>query len=221
MARTFAAAWPAAARKTVIGKDDKRKVVEQFADAAELAKFIKHRDWNEYDITARGNRIIEKINGHLMCEVTDEDTMARKDGVIALQIHAGQPMKVQFRNVRLKEFKRGQADESRRHEEDRVPRRRSAATATPSTSTMPAACCWPSASARTCPRPKRSSTRAGRSDPAVPWTTRPAWSCTATAASGHLVMHASRRVRQAGQKGRRPGLHPLCGRGARRARRAT
>ena len=70
-----------------------------------MGKFIKKHDWNEYDITARGNHITEKINGHLMCEVTDEDTKARKDGIIALQIHAGQPMKVQFRNVRLKEFK--------------------------------------------------------------------------------------------------------------------
>jgi len=92
-------------QKTVIGKDHKAKVVDQFASSAELAKFIKKRDWNEYDITARGNHIIEKVNGQLMCEVTDEDTMARKDGIIALQIHAGQPMKVQFRNVRLKEFK--------------------------------------------------------------------------------------------------------------------
>jgi hypothetical protein len=92
--------------KTVIGKDHKPKVVERFGDAVELGKFIKMHDWNEYDITAQGNRIIEKINGHLMCEVTDEDTMARKDGVIALQIHAGPPMKVQFRNVRFKELKK-------------------------------------------------------------------------------------------------------------------
>ena len=42
-----------------------------------------------------------------MCELTDEDTVARKDGIIALQIHAGPPMKVQFRNIRLKEFKSG------------------------------------------------------------------------------------------------------------------
>jgi hypothetical protein len=92
-------------QKTVIGKNHKPKVVEQFADSAALGKFIKPHGWNEYDITARGNHITEKINGHLMCEVTDEDTMARKDGIIALQIHAGEPMKVQFRNVRLKEFK--------------------------------------------------------------------------------------------------------------------
>ena len=29
-----------------------------------------------------------------MCELTDEDTVARKDGIIALQIHAGPPMRV-------------------------------------------------------------------------------------------------------------------------------
>src|SRR5208283_2242824 len=47
--------------KVVIGKDGKREV-ERFADSAGLAKFIKHRGWNEYDITAQGNRIIEKVN---------------------------------------------------------------------------------------------------------------------------------------------------------------
>ena len=91
-------------QKTVIGSDHQPKVVEQFGDSLELAKVIKTRDWNEYDIIAHGNHIIEKINGQLMCELIDDDAMARRDGVIALQIHAGQPMKVQFRNVRLKEF---------------------------------------------------------------------------------------------------------------------
>ena len=90
--------------KVTIGADGKH-TVDRFADEAELAKFIKHRQWNEYDITARGNRIIEKVNGHLMCELIDNDKVARKDGIIALQIHAGPPMKVQFRNFRFKELK--------------------------------------------------------------------------------------------------------------------
>jgi hypothetical protein len=91
-------------QKVVIGKDHKPKIVEQFADPQELAKSIKKGDWNEYHIIARGNHIVQKINGKLMCEVTDEDSVARKDGVLALQIHAGDPMKVQFRNIRLKEL---------------------------------------------------------------------------------------------------------------------
>jgi type 1 glutamine amidotransferase len=89
--------------KVTIGRDGKRSV-ERFADSNELRKFIKKRDWNEYHIVARGNHISEEINGHLMCALTDNDKVARKDGIIALQIHAGPPMKVQFRNFRLKEF---------------------------------------------------------------------------------------------------------------------
>jgi hypothetical protein len=89
--------------KVTIGPDGKR-TVEKFADGNELRKFIKNRGWNEYHIIARGNHISEEINGHLMCELVDNDKVARRDGIIALQIHAGPPMKVQFRNFRLKEF---------------------------------------------------------------------------------------------------------------------
>ncbi|MCC6127182.1 MAG: DUF1080 domain-containing protein [Pirellulales bacterium] len=92
-------------QKTVVGKNHKPIVVEKFADAAELAKTIKKQKWNEYHLIVKGNHIIEKINGRTMCEVTDEDDRARRDGIIALQLHVGEPMKVQFRNVRLKEAK--------------------------------------------------------------------------------------------------------------------
>lgn len=95
--------------KSVIGPDHKPKVVEKFADGKELAKFIKKQDWNEYHIIAKGNKITQSINGQLMCELTDEDTVARKDGIIALQIHAGPPMKVQFRNIRIKEMPKAEA----------------------------------------------------------------------------------------------------------------
>jgi type 1 glutamine amidotransferase len=76
--------------------------LEQFDTSEHLGSLIKKRDWNEYDIVAKGNHISQKINGHLMCELTDEDSVARKDGIIALQLHAGEPMRVEFRNVRLK-----------------------------------------------------------------------------------------------------------------------
>jgi hypothetical protein len=91
-------------QKVLIGKDHKPKVVEMISDPGELAKVIKKNDWNEYHIIARGNHIVQKINGKVMCELTDEDGKARKDGVLALQIHAGDPMKVQFRNIRIKEL---------------------------------------------------------------------------------------------------------------------
>lgn len=90
-------------QKTVIGSDHKPKVVEQFADSAELQKHVKKEDWNQYEITAKGYHFVHKINGQLMCECTDEDVEARRpSGLLALQVHAGPPMTVQFRNIRLK-----------------------------------------------------------------------------------------------------------------------
>ena len=92
-------------QKTVVGDDHRPKLVEQFGDADELAKVIKSRQWNEYQIIARGNHLVQKINGRLMIDVTDNDTKNRKlEGILALQIHAGDPMKVQFRNIRLKQL---------------------------------------------------------------------------------------------------------------------
>jgi hypothetical protein len=93
--------------KTVIGDDHKPKVVGQLGDPKELFSKIDLKGWNEYHIIAQGNHIIQKINGQTMVEVTDEDTkMRRADGIIALQLHAGPPMKVEFRNIRLKELKK-------------------------------------------------------------------------------------------------------------------
>jgi hypothetical protein len=70
---------------------------------AELLKNVKMSDWNTYRIVARGPHITLEINGVMMCEVTDHQAgQAAREGVIALQMHPGPPMKVQFRNLRIK-----------------------------------------------------------------------------------------------------------------------
>jgi hypothetical protein len=92
-------------QKTAVGADHKPKIVEQFGDHNELAKIVKKNDWNEYHIIARGKHLVQKINDKLMIDVTDNDAKKqRMGGILALQIHAGDPMKVQFRNIRLKEL---------------------------------------------------------------------------------------------------------------------
>lgn len=92
--------------KTVIGEDHKPKVVGKLGDRDELLKAVKRGDWNEYHIIAKGNHMSHSINGATMADVTDDDVqMRRKDGIIAFQLHAGPPMKVEFRNIRLKEIK--------------------------------------------------------------------------------------------------------------------
>ena len=100
--------------KTVIGKDHKRQVVGKVAEPAEVKAAIHNGEWNEYHIIVRGNHITLKVNGQITADVVDKDKeMRRKDGVIALQLHQGQPMKVEFRNIRLKETKKEAGDKKK------------------------------------------------------------------------------------------------------------
>jgi len=93
-----------AMRGTKVVIDEKgNKQVTTFADPAELQKKIKADDWNDYRIVAKGSRITLEINGVLMAEADDhQEGQAARKGVIALQMHPGPPMKVQFRNLRIK-----------------------------------------------------------------------------------------------------------------------
>jgi hypothetical protein len=90
-------------QKVVLGDDHKPKLAGAVGDKEELKKLIKKEDWNACSVIAKGFNFVQTLNGRVMCEMTDEDKeMRRKDGIIALQLHVGAPMKVQFRNIRLK-----------------------------------------------------------------------------------------------------------------------
>ena len=90
-------------QKAVVGDNHKPKVVGSVGDPKELVAAIRNGEWNDYAIIAQGNRLIHKINGRVMSETIDEDKgKRRRSGIIALQLHVGPPMKVQFRNLRLK-----------------------------------------------------------------------------------------------------------------------
>jgi hypothetical protein len=93
-------------QKVEIGPDGKKTVVGALGDKDELLKKIKLGDWNEYTIIAQGNHLTHIINGTPMSEVIDNQPgKALTAGVIALQIHQGPPMVVQFKDVRIKERK--------------------------------------------------------------------------------------------------------------------
>jgi hypothetical protein len=89
--------------KVVIGADHKPKTAGKVGDSAEIGSKVRKEDWNEYRVIAKGNRLVHKINGVTTMEATDEDPTGRRmRGVLGLQLHQGDPMKVQFRNIRLK-----------------------------------------------------------------------------------------------------------------------
>src|SRR5262249_13325032 len=62
-------------------------------------KHIKTDDWNEYEIVAEGSRVRTYLNGKL-CVDLDDGALARR-GIFGLQIHAGGPMEVRFKDLKL------------------------------------------------------------------------------------------------------------------------
>ena len=90
--------------KVVWDKDCKKQVTGSVGNSEEIQAAIKKEDWNDYVIIAKGNHLQHFINGRLTVDVTDEcEAKAAKSGVLALQLHAGQPMTVEFKNIRIKQ----------------------------------------------------------------------------------------------------------------------
>ncbi|HEU0124636.1 MAG TPA: DUF1080 domain-containing protein [Bryobacteraceae bacterium] len=79
--------------------DRKPVLLSSFPDPKEALT----SDWNAVHLLIRGNTLLHMINGRLMSMVIDDDTInRRKTGRIGVQVHVGPPMKVQYRNFRIK-----------------------------------------------------------------------------------------------------------------------
>ena len=92
-------------QKVTIAADGKKET-QSLGDPADFAKLFKKEDWNTYRIVCRGPEITLYVNGTMVSQVTDNHaTEAAASGIIALQMHPGPPMKVQFRNIMLKPLK--------------------------------------------------------------------------------------------------------------------
>ena len=102
----------------VIDENGKKEVIGNVSDANELieAGFYKEKDWNEYHITAQGNHIKHYLNGYQTMELIDNDRVvdpadpkdrkgAARQGLLALQIHVGPPMVVEFKDIYVRELK--------------------------------------------------------------------------------------------------------------------
>jgi len=88
--------------KVIIAADG-TKTVTTIGDPMELLGKVRTQEWNTYRIVAKGPEITLEINGVVMAQAIDrQEGVAARDGVIALQMHPGPPMKVQFRNLRIR-----------------------------------------------------------------------------------------------------------------------
>lgn len=83
--------------------ENKKEIQGEVSTKEERAKAFKVDGWNEYVIICKGNNIKHFLNGVQYIDFTDaEPKQALKEGIIALQLHAGAPMWVEFKDVRIK-----------------------------------------------------------------------------------------------------------------------
>jgi Domain of Unknown Function (DUF1080) len=88
---------------TSIPNGQKPGLIGSLGSGEELKNLIKSGDWNDLDIIARGNTLIQMINGRVMSMLIDDDTANRKmEGLLGIQVHRGPAMKIEVRDIRLK-----------------------------------------------------------------------------------------------------------------------
>lgn len=91
--------------KVMWDKDCKKQVTGSVGDAKAIEASIKKGEWNDYVILAKGNHLQQFVNGQMTVDVTDEcESKRAANGILALQLHAGPPMLVQFKDIRLKKL---------------------------------------------------------------------------------------------------------------------
>lgn len=79
-------------------------MVGKLGEKADIAATYKKSDWNDYIIIGKGNNLVHYLNGIQTIDVIDNDPKGMAlSGILALQLHAGPPMLVEFKDVRLKQ----------------------------------------------------------------------------------------------------------------------
>ena len=84
--------------RVVVGEDGKPQVV---GDVGDKNQQLVDSEWNELTIIAVGNRQIHQVNGITTMDLTDNHPEAKRSGILALQLHAGPPMTVEFKDLTL------------------------------------------------------------------------------------------------------------------------
>jgi Domain of Unknown Function (DUF1080) len=88
--------------KTTWDSENRRHVEPLGQGSADLQAFVKVGDWNDAILVARGNHITYSINGHVMTDLVDASPAALQAGRLALQLHEGYTMDIQYKELRIK-----------------------------------------------------------------------------------------------------------------------
>lgn len=87
-------------QRVEIGPDGNTKVLGEVGDKSEL----KDWEWNTLRVIAVGSRLLHQVNEVTTADITDRHPEALSSGVIGLQLHAGPPMRVEFKNIQFRKL---------------------------------------------------------------------------------------------------------------------
>ena len=59
-------------------------------------------DWNSYEIHCQGDHVKMILNGQVVCDIQDPE--GADEGILALQLHTGDPMRVMFKDIEIKDL---------------------------------------------------------------------------------------------------------------------
>ncbi len=90
--------------KAVAKSAKEKDVREEIISQEEFAELFKVDEWNEVAIIAKGNHIQHYMNGRLILDFIDKEDIYLKEGVLALQLHAGVPMWAEYKDIMLKQL---------------------------------------------------------------------------------------------------------------------
>jgi hypothetical protein len=83
--------------------ESRRNRVLAQAPPEALAK-VRPDGWNDYVITARGNHITLDFNGVRTVDYRETEPGIDRSGFIALQVHSGPPLKIEFRSLEIQDL---------------------------------------------------------------------------------------------------------------------
>ncbi|MGQ0633365.1 MAG: 3-keto-disaccharide hydrolase [Planctomycetaceae bacterium] len=81
----------------------KAQIIGSVGEKDALQQLVRKEDWNDVHLIVRGNVMVHMVNGHVMSVVFDDDATNRRfDGQLGVQVHVGPPMKIEYKNFRIK-----------------------------------------------------------------------------------------------------------------------
>ena len=93
--------------RRILARNGKSVVIDTvgqpwITQAKPVVKF-KPNQWHQYRVLAQGNRLQHWIDGHKTVDAVDLDESGRAlEGLLAVQVHVGPPMKIQYKDFFLK-----------------------------------------------------------------------------------------------------------------------